>query len=98
MMGGGNLSFKHPVQHWQSRCQKELWFSAEESRLLLFILNGGAGGFSSTSRLSDIFSSPHSLLQRQNTKHACQVRCWLMGRGGKPAAGQGRLGRKAGCL
>lgn len=41
----------------------ELWFSAEESRLLLFILKGGAGGFSSISRLSDIFSSPHSLLQ-----------------------------------
>lgn len=34
----------------------ELWLSAEESRLLLFILSGGAGGFSSLSRLSDIFS------------------------------------------
>lgn len=32
-----------------------LWLSTEESRLLLFILSGGAGGFSSFSKLSDIF-------------------------------------------
>ena len=31
MLGGGDLSFKHPVQHWQLRCQKELCFSANYS-------------------------------------------------------------------
>ena len=37
----------------------EAWFSEAESRELLFILRGGAGGFSSISTLSDIFSSTH---------------------------------------
>lgn len=40
----------------------EAWFNDEESRELLFILKGGAGGFSSISTLSDIFSSTHKVL------------------------------------
>lgn len=40
----------------------EAWFSDEESRELLFILKGGAGGFSSISTLSDIFSNTHNVL------------------------------------
>lgn len=40
----------------------EAWFSDEESRELLFILKGGAGGFSSISTLSDIFSSTQKFL------------------------------------
>lgn len=40
----------------------EAWFNNEESRELLFILKGGAGGFSSISTLSDIFSSTHNVL------------------------------------
>lgn len=59
----------------------ELWFNAEESRLLLFILNGGAGGFSSISRLSDIFSSPHSLLQSTTQNRPVMGGCqgWWLG-------------------
>lgn len=41
----------------------EAWFSDEESRELLFILKGGAGGFSSISTLSDIFSSTQKFLR-----------------------------------
>lgn len=41
----------------------EAWFNDEESRELLFILKGGAGGFSSISTLSDIFSSTHKVLR-----------------------------------
>lgn len=47
----------------------EAWLSDEESRELLFILRGGAGGFSSISTLSDIFSSTHKVL-REEGRHA----------------------------
>lgn len=40
----------------------EAWFTDEVSRELLFILKGGAGGFSSISTLSDIFSGTHNVL------------------------------------
>lgn len=43
----------------------EAWFTDEESRELLFILKGGAGGFSSISTLSDIFSSTHNVLRER---------------------------------
>lgn len=46
-----------------------LELSTEEgSRELLFILKGGAGGFSSISTLSDIFSCTHYGLQRQKER------------------------------
>lgn len=43
----------------------EAGFTDEESLELLFILKGGAGGFSSISTLSDIFSSTHNVLEKR---------------------------------
>lgn len=63
----------------------ELWFRAEESRLLLFILKGGAGGFSSVSRLSDIFSNSHSFLasKEKGGKEKREVNEGWLGKTGK---------------
>lgn len=53
----------------------EAWFNDEESRELLFILKGGAGGFSSISTLSDIFSSTHKVLwERGRSEQRLKVR------------------------
>ena len=46
----------------------DAWFTDEESREPLFILKGGAGGFSSISTLSDIFSGTHNVLGNKGKK------------------------------